>query len=301
MSTILAVFLDPILPVFVIMAFGFGMGRSGATGLDEARTLNRFSMTLLIPLLIFDLVASAPLHEFDLRPMALYAVTEWVIFAGVYALTHRALGLQRGEAVILAFGAVFANNAFYGLPIALLLHGEGEILPVTMVVVLDSVLSFGGIMVILQLISRGSVSLAALGTIFVKTPVLWAIFAGLLVAAVGITLPAPVRTFLDFNGGAAAPVALFALGVVLSATTFRADAAVGVVSVVKLLVFPFAIWAANAAGVPETARQFAFASAGPTGTMALSVALLYDVDTSRVAQIMVWTSLFSLFTLAFLA
>lgn len=300
---ILTVLMDPILPVFAILAFGFAMGRAGRVAQADARVLNRCAMAILVPILIFDLVANAPVRDFSPLPMLVFAAVEWVIFAAVFVLCRRGLKLGQGEAVILAFGAVFANNAFYGLPIALLLHGEGGVLPMTMVVALDSIVTFGGIIMVLQVIERGSVRPRVLLAILFRSPVLLAILAGVAVALAGVALPGPVQTFLGFNGKAAAPVALFALGVVLSGTRFVPDRAVVVVSLVKLVVFPASLWLALSpvAGEGEAVRQFVFASAGPTGTMAFSLALLHDIDSDRVAQIMVWTSVLSLLTLAVLA
>jgi hypothetical protein len=49
----LSVLLDPILPVFAIMFIGFFAGRFGKVTNDEARILNTFAMTVLLPIFIF--------------------------------------------------------------------------------------------------------------------------------------------------------------------------------------------------------------------------------------------------------
>ena len=156
-------------------------------------------------------------------------------------------------------------------------------------------------MIVLQVIEKGRASPGALLSIFAKTPALLAIFAGLAAAVAGLPVPAPLQTFLDFNGAAAAPVALFALGVVLSGTRFSADPVVGLFATVKLLVFPAAVWILLTKGGVADPRLFAFAAAAPAGAMAMSLAVLHGIPTDRVAQIMVWTSLLSLFTLAAIA
>jgi predicted permease len=116
-------------------------------------------------------------------------------------------------------------------------------------------------------------------------------------------VPAPLATFTAFNGAAAGPVALFALGVALSQTRFVWSHLVAIFATIKLVIFPLAVWAALALTLPpevETA-QFLLSAAGPSGAMAFSLAMLYGVRTEAIAQIIVWTSVLSLISLAALA
>ena len=46
---------------------------------------------------------------------------------------------------------------------------------------------------------------------------------------------------------------------------------------------------------------YVLSAAGPSVAMALSLALLYDVRTETIAQIMVWTGVFSLVSIVVLA
>jgi len=299
----LTVLANPILPVFAILALGWALGRAKWISVEEARVINRFAMTVLVPVVILDLLWNAPFETFRALPILLYSAAQIMLFAAGYQLARRVFGAGPGEGVILGYAGIFANNVFYGLPIGVLLYGEGGVLPITMVVVLDSTVSFGGTMFVRQAIREGRISPGKVLKIFAKTPVLLAIFAGCALGLAGVPVPAPLQTFLDFNGIAAAPVALFSLGVVLSATPFGWDRAVATVSAVKLLIFPafVALLVTVFAGGWEANRLFAFAAAAPTGAMAMSLALLYDVKTDRVAQVLVWTSFLSLFVLAALA
>lgn len=301
MPGFLSVLADPILPVFAILAFGFTMGRTGRTTAEAARTINRFAMTVLIPIVVFDLLANAPFEDLALRPALLYVTVQALIFTAGYQIARRAFARSAGEAVILGYGGIFANNVFYGLPLAQLIYGSAP-LPIVTIVVLDATISFGGTMIVLQALALGRVSFKGIALIFLKTPTLVAIFAGLAAGTGDLPIPAPVQTFLDFNGAAAAPVALYALGVILAETPFTRDPAVLAFSAIKLLLFPAAIWVAITGLVPTSnADHWTFGAATPTGAMAMSLAVLYDIRTATIAQILVWTSLLSLVTLALLA
>ncbi|MEM6678972.1 MAG: AEC family transporter [Pseudomonadota bacterium] len=297
----LDVLADPILPVFAIAALGYGLGRAGLADMSEARAVNRFAMTVPLPVLVFGLIASAPIERFQPGALAAYALVEGLFFAGGYRLARRVLGRAPDEAVLLAFCGIFANNAFFVLPIALFLHGPDNVIGITQVITLDSTVTFAGSIMALQLIASGRVGPAVVARTMVRSPIIVAIVVGLLVAALGIPLPSSVDTFVFFTGAAAAPLGLFALGVVLSGTVFGRDPAVLVFSTIKLVCFPAAIAAAIwLVGGAEGAR-FVLASAGPSGTMAFSLALLYGVRTEAIAQIVLATSVLSLPLLAALA
>ena len=300
---ILTVLADPILPVASICALGYFMGRTGKTSADEARTINRLAMTLFLPAMLLNLLGNAPIHEFDVASVLLYVGVQSVVFSAGFFLARRVFHRGPAESVLLAFCGIFANNAFYVLPISVLLYGEGHVLPVTTIITLDATVTFSGAMIALQLIKLGRVDPIAIATTFLRTPVLPAIALGIVLSLARIDIPQPVQTFLDFNGTAAAPAALFALGVIMSQTAFRLDGAILTFTLVKLLLFPAIIYLClNAFGLMEGDGQlFLLSSAGPAGTMAFSMALLHGVRTDALVMVMVTTSVLTLFTLAALA
>lgn len=299
----LLVLQDPILPVFAIMALGFVMGRMGVSGVEDALLVNRIAMSVFLPLMVFGVVATAPIRSFALVPTLVYLVAEVVIFAAGFWLARRVF--QRGprESVLLAFSGIFANNALYILPISVLLYGRENVLPVTTLITLDAVVAFGGAMIAMQLMEQGRVSPGMVARTILRTPMLISIILGVGFSLAGAGLPGPVQTFLNFNGAAAAPLALFALGVALSQTAFRPDATVMTFTLIKLAVFPAAValglWAAT--GSDPAHDLFLLGAAGPAGAMGFSMALLHGVRTEAIAQVMIYTCVLTLFSLALLA
>lgn len=300
---ILKVLADPILPVAGICALGYFMGRSGKTSADEARVINRLAMTLFLPAMLLNLLGNAPIHEFNAASVLLYLVVQSIVFTAGFLLARRIFLCGAAESVLLAFCGIFANNAFYVLPISILLYGDAGVLPVTAIIALDSTVTFAGAMIVLQLINLGRVDARSVVLTFARTPVLLAIALGIALSLARINIPAPVQTFLDFNGTAAAPAALFALGVIMSQTQFRIDRPIVTFTLIKLLVFPALIaLGLRLFGLMDgDGALFLLSSAGPAGTMAFSLALLHGVRTDALVMIMVLTSVLTLFTLAALA
>lgn len=304
---VLSVLLNPILPVFAIMAGGFIAGRAGWVSLDDARVINRFAMTVLLPIFVFNLIGTAPMAEFPLGEIVLYAGVEVVIFTSAFLLARFVFQRDPAESVLLAFCCIFVNNALYVLPISILLYGPDGVLPVTSVVTVDSIITFAGAMIALQWIGMGKAQPRAVLFSLIRTPLIIAIACGVIVGLMQVALPGPLKTFVQFNGAAAAPVALFALGVVLSKTTFSFDRVVISFTLIKLFAFPLLLWAVFAftgkfdgEGWVQNS-QFLMASAGPAGAMGFSLALLHNIRSDSIAQIVVWTSLLTLVSLAVLA
>ncbi|MBV1866026.1 MAG: AEC family transporter [Rhodobacteraceae bacterium] len=299
----LSVLFDPILPVFAIMVLGYALGRSGKATVDDARQVNRFAMTVFLPILIFGLIANAPITNFSMVPVAIYASVEALVFITGFFVANRLFNRPANESILLAFCGVFSNNAFFVLPISVLLYGQESVLAITTIVTLDGTFTFTGAMIALQIIDQGRAKPAQVMLEVAKLPIMQAVFWGVIISLSGLHIPTPIQTFVSFNGAAAAPLALFALGIVLSSTRFRLDAAIVTFSGIKLLFFPAAIWLALETFASNDPQRdlFLFGAAGPSGTVAFSLALFFGVKTDAIAQIVIWTSILSLFSLAMLA
>lgn len=300
---VFAVFVDPIFPVFAITAVGFVMGRVRLISTDEARIINRFAMTVLIPVVVFGLVANADVARFSAAPLIIYFAVEAAVFALGFVLARRVFGRAPGEAILLAFGGIFANNVFFTLPIAILLYGEDGVLAITAILTLDTTVVFALAMIAMQVISLGKPQPLAVVKTLARTPLLQALALGVLVNASGFGLPAPIQTFVGFNGAAAAPVALFSLGVVLSTTALMPDAVVLTFGAIKLFVMPLLLALGIVLFAPSvpSAQQFVMGAAGPSGAMAFSLAMLHGVRTDAIAKLIIWTTIASLFMIAALA
>ena len=300
---IINVLSDPILPVFAIMAVGFLMGRAAIITVDDARVVNRFAMTILMPILGFDLIANAPIHTFSLTPLLIYAGGQLIVFTIGYLIASQVFKFDQAQAVLLAFCSVFPNTVLYILPIAKLLYGPDQILPITTIITWDTSITFGAAIIALQMIDLGKVAPIKVAKTLGKNPLLISMVAGLVFSLARIEIPSSVQTFLDFNGAAAPPVALFALGVVLSQTRFSLDAPVLTFTMIKVIAFPAVIWLGFEILTPDAVGrgQFLLGAAAPAGAMAFTLALLHGVKTDAIAQVIVITSVLTLGSLAILA
>ena len=291
-----------ILPVFTILALGFIMGRSKAVSAGEAATLNRIAFLVLQPPLIFELLSKLDLAAVRFDAILIYAGCEIVGFSSAYLVARYIFRRAHLEAWLLAMTTIFVNSLLYIWPISVLIYGEEGARPVSAIVALDASIVFAFFIISMELMA-GDRATGGSAQRIVRNPVLITIVIALLVNFAAIPIPEPVDTAARFIGAATAPLTLFALGVVLSGHSVVPSPTVIGVSALKLLGFPALLFGGLTLLSPDNpwGELFVLSAAGPSGAMAFALALLYGVRTDAIAPVIIWTSILSVLSLAWLA
>jgi len=302
MLAMLHVLTHDILPVFAMMALGFILGRGNLVSVPDAKTLNRVAF-LLQPALLFPLTNLLDWHAFQFGAIGLYAICQIVIFSITFFICRIVLGREKLEAWLLSMAMIFVNTLLYMWPISYLIYGEAAALPITAIVAWDATITFAFFIITTDLMANSKATVYQSMRRIALNPVLISIFLGIVTNLVGVVAPAPILTGLDFAGAAAAPLTLFALGVILSSHSLTPNISVIMLTGVKLLAFPALVFAALSLG--ERPAQWntlvVLCAAGPSGAMAFALAMLHGVRTDTIAPVIIWTSTLSLISLAWLA
>ncbi len=290
-----------ILPVFAMLALGYVMGKLGTARQEEARALNRIAFLVLQPPLIFMLLTGLDLSAVRFDAIGIYAAVEVIAFTVAFALARFVFKCETAEAFLLGMCVVFVNSLLYIWPISTLIYGEDGARPISAIVALDASASFAFFIIGIQVIAGGGAR-SALPAI-ARNPVLITIVLSLALNLAQVPIPEPIQTAARFAGAGAAPLTLFALGVVLCAAPLMPTGPVIAIGALKLVVFPLLVWAGFTALSPDNPwqAQFLLNAGGPAGAMAFALALLHGVRTDRIAPVIIWTSVLSLVTLAWLA
>jgi malonate transporter len=232
------------LPFFMLIALGYGSGRTGFFSPEATAYLTKFVFYFALSAMLFRFSANLSLAEiFDWQFVWAYlsATTVIYVFATFVALRRR---VPITEAAVEAQCAVIGNVGFLGIPMLVLLLGEGAVGPVMMVLAVDLIV-FGSLIVILITGSRdGRMSPKILWTVavgLIKNPMIVSITLGLLVSAGDLPIPLPVNDFLTLLGAAATPGALFAIGASLASKSAERLAVAGWLSFCKLILHPAAV------------------------------------------------------------
>lgn len=303
MLAMLHVLTHDILPVFAMMALGFLLGRAKVISGADASVLNRVAFLTLQPALLFPLINKLDWHAFQFDAIGLYAACQVIVFSLTYVVCRYALRRERLEAWLLAMATIFVNTLLYIWPISYLIYGEVAALPITAIVAWDATVTFAFFIITTDLMANPDAGIRQSLRRMTRNPVLIAIAFGVVTNLAGLAAPAPILTGLDFAGAAAAPLTLFALGVILSGHPLTPNATVMVVSGLKLLAFPALVYAALHLGdrPAQWNTLIVLCAAGPAGAMSFALAMLHGVRTDVIAPVIIWTSTLSLISLAWLA
>lgn len=291
-----------ILPVFAMLALGFALGRINLVSDDEAKTLNRIAFLILQPPLILTLIASIDLSSFDYNALGIYIACQFVTFSVAVLAARFVFRRDFAESVLLGMAMIFVNTLLYIWPIATLIYGQDAALPITAIVAWDASVTFTLFIVAMEMIT-GKTGAKDTAKRIALNPVLLTIVTGFIINLSGLSLSEPILTSLSFAGAAAAPLTLFALGVILSGHPLLPTPIVASFSALKLVGFPLAVWWALNTLSPDNAwsNLFTLTSAGPSGAMPFALALLYGIRSDTIAPVIIWTSALSLLSLAYLA
>ena len=198
---------------------------------------------------------------------------------------------------------IFVNSLLYIWPISALIYGSGGNIPIMAAVVWDATVTFAFFIITTDLLANRGQSAGQSLLRLVKNPVLIAIALGLGSNGLGVIAAEPLLVACKFAGAGAAPLTLFALGVILSGHSLWPTKKVAAVAGIKLLLMPVVVVSVLAWGArPELWNDLLLLNgAGPSGAMAFALAMLYKVRTDTIAPVIIWTSVLSLFSLAYLA
>ncbi|MEL6684293.1 MAG: AEC family transporter [Pseudomonadota bacterium] len=286
------------LPFFMIIALGYGSGVTKFFSEEATAYLTKFVFYFALSAMLFRFSANLSLADIlDWQFVFAYlSATTLVYLIAMRAARQRQVPMT--EAAVEGQCAVIGNVGFLGIPMLVLLLGEGAVGPVMMVLAVDLIV-FGSLIVILITGSRdGRMSPRILWTVavgLIKNPMIVSISLGLVVSANNLTIPGPVNDFLSLLGAAATPGALFAIGASLASKSAERVAIAGWLSFCKLVLHPAAV-AVAALFIfdvdPYAAGVMIAAAALPVAGNVYILAQHYGVAPTRVsASILISTAL----------
>lgn len=291
-------FFDVVLPVVLIAAVGFILGRR--LNLDP-RPLSGLTLYGLTPALLMWSLAGAGLAASEVADIALFAVllTAALMVAGLIAA--RGFGLDGPRRMALLLSTVFMNAGNYGLPVVLFALGQEALERAAVFVVVQSLLTHSlGIAIASQGRSGGGVEVGrAIRAVFTQ-PAFYAGLLGFGLRAWGDAAPALVMRPLEMLAAAAVPVLLLLLGVQMARVRPQ-PALVGditLATVLRLGLSPvLALLIAGWLQMPDlTARVLILEAAMPSAVVATVLAIEFDALPEMVSSTALATTVASLAT-----
>jgi malonate transporter and related proteins len=296
--------LSIVLPLFALILTGFLFVRAGRLGPEGVKGIGVFVFNLAVPALLFrSMVTGLPHDGAGLAVVYVYYLGAAIIFGLSMLIGRFVFRYDLVHQALMAIAATFSNSVLIGIPLIFAAFDREGQIAVLLITSLHSAI-FVTLATVLVEIGRGSGTNAlAIARTVISNPLLTSVLAGLAWALTGWELPGPVDTFTKLLSGAAAPVALFALGATLAQFPLGGAARdIATITVLKMFVHPALVWLL-ALAFQLTPTQTAVAviiAALPSGVNPFILAQRYGVYVQRAASSVVVTTALAVVTAALL-
>lgn len=291
-----------VLPFFGLIFAGFFVARITRQPLEALGWMNTFIIYVALPALFFQLLSKTPIER----------LTEWdYIFAAVFStfiifcvmfggsvLTSRG---ELRESTVKGLAAAYGNIGYMGPGLALIAFGEDAAVPVALIFCFENIMHFAIAPSLMAVAGGEKGELGALVLDVVKKialhPFIIATAVGVAAAWLQVVPPLPLERFLDYLARAAAPCALFAMGVTLALRPLnRIPVELAPIAVLKLAVHPalcYVMMSALGDFDPVWVYTAVLLAALPTATNVFVIAQQYGVWQQRASASILLTTCIS--------
>jgi predicted permease len=259
--------IEVILPVFLVMGFGYLAVWRGLFSDSAVDGLMSFTQNFAIPCLLFRAISTLDLgQEFDPALLISFYAGALAGFAAGLLGARYIFGRDWEDAVAIGFVGLFSNSLLLGLPITERAYGTEALAGNYAIVALHAPVCYGVGIVAMELARARTATRALFGQLagaLLRNALVIGILLGFAVNLTGLALPVPVTDALDLMIRAALPAALFGLGGVLYRYRPEGDMrTIAYVVAVSLLLHPLVtLGLGRALALPEVGLRSAVMTA----------------------------------------
>ena len=252
--------LDVILPVFLVIGFGYVAVWRGYFALSGVDGVMKFTQSFAIPCLLFQAIARLDISaSFDPRLMISFYLGAAICFTlGIFGA--RFLFKRDWEdCVAIGFCCLFSNSVLLGLPITERAYGPAALAGNYAIISLHAPFCYGLGITVMEFVRNrgqsGGTFIRSVARAMFRNALVLAILAGFTVNLTGLVIPPVLDDALSMMVRAALPAALFALGGVLIQYKPEGDMkAIAMVCLLALIVHPALVWTfGSALSLPQDA------------------------------------------------
>lgn len=294
-------------PIFGVILTGYLAGRWRLLGGEATAALNAFVSWFALPVLFFGTLARTPVARvLDPALIAGFGLAVMSTFVLSMLVTWMVARSGLASMSLQAIAASWGNVGYMGVPLCIAAFGEQSLPAAMLTVIVTAVISMVfGVMLIELEVAAGH---GPVRTFFraawnvAKNPLPLSIAAGIIYSALGLPVPAPVEKWIDLLGAAAAPCALFAIGLFLSDKSIKSGILeAGFATFIKLLLQPLLALAIVPAfvSIDSVAGKVALVMAAlPTASNAFVLAKQFDISVEQNTASILFSTAFSVFTVS---
>lgn len=273
------------LPYFGLIFIGYACGHWKRLPEAGLAWMNFFLLYVSLPALFFRIMSKTPFEQLNNLPFViattLGTASAFFLAAGIGRWLG---GLTLRETAMAGLAGGYGNIGYMGPGLALAVLGPSAAVPTALIFCFDSIFLFSILPLAMALTSgrgeRLGPTILRVAREIVLHPLIVAAYCGAIAAAFRIQLPAAIDNTLQFLQNAAAPVALFVLGVTVALRPFgRVPWEVPGLIGIKLVLHPlivFGLMMAFGPFTPEWAATAVLMASLPPALNVFVIARQYD-------------------------
>lgn len=295
-----------VLPLFSIIILGYISGRVSSLNKDALGWLNFFIVYIALPPLFYKYLSATPVEEFKNYRFFFSAVgVTFVVFLACFLIALLVRRTGTATATMQGLAAAYGNIGYLGPPLAIAAFGPEAAVPVALIFTLENTMHFT-LAPLLMAFADGSNKQSPwrlIGGIVHRIfthPFIIATVIGISAAVYKVELPNAANQLIDSLSGAAAPCALFAMGVTAALRPLkRIPVAANYIVPIKLLIHP-ALMYLIISTIPGIEPIWVFSAvllaSLPTATNVFVLAQQYKVWEEQASSMVVITTALSMLT-----
>lgn len=304
MSDLIGLF-NLLAPFFGLIGLGFFCGRVVKQPEAGLAWMQFFLIYVALPCLFYRLIADKPLDELANWPfIAATTFSTACAFVLSFATGWR-YTRDLPQSVMQGVAGSYSNIGYMGPPLILAAIGASASAPVVLIFVFDNLFLFSVVPLLMSMAGLDKLSLPA--TIrrivwrVVTHPFNVATAVGIAASYLHLQLPGPADQIVNWLSGAAAPCALFILGVTVALRPMRKmPGEVPALVFIKLILHPLLVWVVLSA-VGDFGPSWTYAAmimaALPPALNIFVISTQYNVGVERASACVLVGTLASMFTL----
>ena len=298
MSPILA----GVLPVFALIALGWGLKATGFIPADTWRPIERITYFVFYPGFLIPTIWTAQFGGLSAVPLGAASIAAVMLIGGAAVLLRPFLGLT-GPEFTSVFQGVVRWNSFVFLPVVVAVFGQEGLGRAAVVIgALVPVINIMGVLVLARWGAGQGGGWRPAVRALAQNPIIWSCGIGLVLNA--LRVPSfGVQSALDLLGDGALPLGLLVAGAGLNFAVVAArPVTIAIVCAVKLVAMPVLMWSlCRAFGGDPLSQGVALACGSAPGAAASYVlARQMGGDAPLMAGIVAFTTVASVVTIPLL-
>lgn len=296
-----------ILPLFGLILLGFVAAKFSKQPLEALGWLNTFIIYFALPALFFRLLSKTPIDQLASWEFifANLGITFFIFVIGFGIGIINARG-SIAEATIQGLGSAYGNIGYMGPAIALLAFGEKAAIPVAIIFCFENIMHFAIAPAMMAISGQKKQTVLELLWQIVSSiifhPFIIATVVGVVAAFLAYQPPVPIARLIEYLAQAAAPCALFVMGVTIALRPVkRFPWALTYIVPLKLIIHPLLMYVGlSYAGDfdPLWVKAAVMLSALPTATNVFVIAQQYNVWVERASASVMVSTLLSVLTVS---